>query len=325
VFSAGAGTTAGLYLLARALASEPVLYAANVGRLAVSPSAMLHRTAELLLGLPETLAELFTSQEVLSPLGVILGALAAVGMVVQWRHGQRMLTVTVVLYVLGLLALGSRRPRYLLPVQPILLLLTVEGLFWTLRRFRRQAPVDWTAERRVLAGLVVVLVGCNAPRLLRDAAYYPYLSYTPRYYQVIRDGAHADLFEVGRALRLAGRADRPVLAGGEMVSLLHYVSGQRIVGLPRTTGQSPQEAEEVLAAIAGDRSADLLVIDRQDGGQQYRRRLVEGIGQAGQWRAFFTGRRLTVYARAPEPPPAARQKDDGSGGSLPAPPESLVR
>jgi len=171
-----------------------------------------------------------------APLGVAFLALGVLGSVRLWRHGRRVWATLWVLYVLGLAfscGAGSIRARYLLPIQPALTYAVLAGFCqvvgWLTPAARK------AASSRVLSTWVLIFVGAlsamNVPKILRHAVWYSYLSHTPRYYQVIRDGRYAEMMEVARLLR-ERTPPRKTVAIREDLTILHFLSRQRMVAFP---------------------------------------------------------------------------------------------
>ncbi|MDK1030950.1 MAG: glycosyltransferase family 39 protein, partial [Planctomycetia bacterium] len=144
VFVAAAVTALVLYLLARAASTAPPPYAGNVARLVnVGGLSHLLNFAWGMSRLPAVLSQLFTSQKALLPVGVAVLLLSIAGGRVLWRRGRRIIVTAVILYPIGLTIAGGGgtiSPRYLLLVLPMVAYLSLEGLFWCVRRrYQRRA------------------------------------------------------------------------------------------------------------------------------------------------------------------------------------------
>ncbi len=131
VLAAMAAISIALLVAARLACPTGSVYVAEVTKSAAK--GVMFRIEMLLGGLwqiPFTLAEMFTGQEALAPVGGVILVLMVIGGVFLWKRGQRYLPVFIVLCFLDHAILGHEtvRPRYLLPLLPVFAYLASQGL-----------------------------------------------------------------------------------------------------------------------------------------------------------------------------------------------------
>lgn len=140
-----------LYIIARSGGHEVPAYAEKFLKYvnARNLGSLIPRYHLGLAQIPNTLSEMLTSQEHVWPLSIPAVVTVVFGTVSLWRHGQRFLVPLVMLYPLVLAFMGYPvvRPRYLMPVHPLLVFVILHGLCDCVDRWRRRQR------------LVVVLVG----------------------------------------------------------------------------------------------------------------------------------------------------------------------
>ena len=276
-------TAGAFYIYVRLVAQqEPYYVKLLMDYLSHDPSRHLKGLIQGLLRMPTALAEALFSQRglVFREMGFAAMLLAIVGAINLWRRGRRLITVLVIAYPLVLIVFGGgaagARERYIMPIHPLLVYAVIEGLCWCLGKIQRQLR---TAEHtEIFRGpakiLVAILIVCNGPRLARDAFYYSYLSHTPRFYEVIRSGKYAELFEVAERLQRSV-PEGPVGLVGDKLSVLHLLTHRRIVLLDRAeqrpikrTGKlleavnSHPELRAIIWGIAGEGSVFLHSLDK---------------------------------------------------------------
>ena len=308
VLSAAVVVAATFYLLARAAASHTPLYAGLfLRRLDIGAGERLRDLADGLAKLPATFAQVFTSQRgpVFDQLGLIAMLLALLGVARLWRRGKRLVAGLVVLYPIVLIVFaGARalRTRYLLPMQAMFVYAAIEGLCWcvgAVRRWKsgrtdpgrgREITTRPESGRRALPAAVKILVGfiivCNAPRVLRNAFYYSYLSRTTRYYQVIRSGRYAELVELADMIRRDCPPDGRVGLIGKGLLVLHVLSERRIVPL--------LEVE----AVTSSPHLDFVVLDKNEGDSRFRNRVAAALGRTAELKRAYRGKQYLVYRRS---------------------------
>lgn len=292
------------YLLGRGLSQNTPLYAARVGE--VGTSSVLQRRAgqlgEMGFRILETTAEMFTSQAGLRVLAPALLAFMIIGLCIQWKRGLRMPAVTVVLYLLGMCLVGGPsmvRPRYALPVQPLVIYMALEGLLWVLEYVRRlrgkmSSPAAQLKAMTIFVAAVIVL---NAPRLARSAVIYTYHSHTPRYYQVIRHGKFDEMFRVAKHLDQSTPADAVVAISEDGSKILHFLSGRRVVALPDSARATAADAQRVVEFIRSVPEATFVAIDMKSDQPEYRLSLQETLAAWPEMKDSYVGNRWRVYRR----------------------------
>ncbi|MCK4624329.1 MAG: glycosyltransferase family 39 protein [Phycisphaerae bacterium] len=289
----------GFFIVARYTSTEEQIYArAIMSKVNADPMVHLRNIGMGLRQLPLTVSEMFTSQETyfagLPALGLI-----GIGGAGLWRRRQRFILPAIVMSVLALALYGSGhmvRPRYLMPIQPLLLLAMIEGLCWCIKRLRRQAkPVVYM---RAVAVLVGVIIACNTPKLLRNAVYYSHLSHTPRYYQVVRGGGFAELFEVAEILgenHSDSRSERSRTDGHlaatdcGKVSVLHYLSERTVISLPPIPRNRPAQTKKVYDFILSRTDLKFIILKNS--------RTKELLENAPGFKLRHNGKRYRVYER----------------------------
>ena len=286
LLAVAAGSLGLFYLLGRHVSETTPLYAES---LAMPVLDMLRQFGQGLTAFPYAMAEMLTGQKGFIIFGLLATACLVIGGAFSWTRGRRMPIACVVLNVAGLAVVGGAnavRSRYLLPVLPFIAYLTIEGLMavtWVVawrvkRRPRRLAPLI------AATAFVVFAVGFNAPRLLRNATYYSYLSHTPRYYDVIRHGRHAELLPVAELLRELCPPEGRIAVLGDDISIIHYLTERRVVR---------PSMEENGALDAADASA--AVMDMTEGSAGFRRALQRALEQSERLERVFEGQRWHVY------------------------------
>jgi len=283
----------GFYLLAQATAQETPPY---VGGLVSQAKAggWIYYPRNIALGLmqlPRAISEMLTSQETYF-IGLPALLLVIIGAVNLWRCGQRFVLPLILMSVLAWAFIGSYgaiRPRYLLPLQPLLVLASMEGLCWSIRRFYR--PAGAKLLLKAVSVLVGVIIASNAPKLMRDAVYYSYLSHTPRYYQVVHKGEFAELFAVAEIIRPVHSDDRAVATNSDELSILHFLGERVIIPLPETARLSPADAEEIRHFVTSRGDLKFIVLDVG------KRRLKELFENTLGLKLRHDGKRYRVYEK----------------------------
>jgi len=290
------------YLLGRWATGQTPLYARSLVWLKTFPMRLItERATEGYIELRYAVAEMFTSQKSFLFVSIPAMALMLVGTVTMWRRGRRFAIITILLSIIIIAVVGSAdsiRPRYLLPVQPLMLLLAAEGVVAIVRLvLRRIVPKAQLSQWLRLAALTPLLCTtpllllANAPRLMRNAFYYSYLSYTPRYYEVIRGGRHAERFALADYLRRSAGDDKLVAAPYYERCLLHYLSGRRIVEMPT----DPAEAFKMVEAR---RDVRAVVIDMRGSAGEFGRALQQKLNKSTDFEpSKYRGQRYAVFVR----------------------------
>lgn len=290
-------------LTAAALATSdrvPHYYRLVMDYAAPSADIFLWRRLYGLAMLPEIVAEAFTGQHGSGfiPVGVVLLGLIGVGAVRCWRSERRLTAVLAVGYPLGLwAALGSTamKARYLLPAQPLLMLAALEGVLacvgWIGRPARRASAA--VATTRVL---VAVLVLVNAPRVLRNAFAYSYLSHTGRFYEVIRDGQYEEMVDVARLAR-GLEPDAAVVLTGDDERVLAYLSRRRVLRLADLRPIRRDQADRLIDYVRSRPRAEMIVLHRVNLQSAFARRFESEFLWGDEWRTAYAGEHYIAYVR----------------------------
>ena len=276
----------GTVLLAVALAAWAVTAVAQ-GRGLPAPTGItlqgssVARLSAGLARLPAVYGDLLINESRAWSLGGLGLLLATIGAMRFWWSGRRMVPALTALYVVLLAATRGQayEMSHLAPVLPLLLLLTVDGLCWSVdltARERQGRPASPTGLLRAVVIFAAVVVLPNGVRVVRDTFYYMPLSYTSRYYDTVRDGRLAIWFDLGQALH-AGSADRPAVADPDAINILHWLSGRRMVAWPSNPRQTAEDAGEMLVFFAAQPELAFAVIDRSRGTSDYVDTLVHGL------------------------------------------------
>ena len=188
-------------------------------------------------------------------------------------------------------------------------------------------------QPRMLLKVVIVyvafLTACNSPNLLRNAFYYSYLSYTDRYYKVVRSGKHAELFPVADLLRAHCNENAAVGVPPDKMSVFHYLSECRMVPYYEGWQFSADEADQVIDFLTSRRKITCFVFDmynRKDSlRKSYFDRLDVRLDDLRKRRIIErvdAGKRYHVYTRAPL---AATQPCLNKSVGTPMPPKPQTR
>ena len=315
LLAVAAGSLGLFYLLGKHVSEAEPLYTSSLQGLL----GMLSYLGQGLVAYPRAVAEMLTGQKGFVVFGLLATACLVIGGTLSWMRGLRLPITCVVLNVAGVALVGGAnavRSRYLLPVLPFIAYLTMEGLMavtwvivWRVKRRRyRLAPLI------AATAFVVFAVGFNAPRLLRNATYYSYLSHTPRYYDVIRHGRHAELLPVADLLRELCPPEMRIAVLGDDVSVIHYLTERRIIH-PRFRRYDDKEISQAMKDLHAKDDASAAVMDMSEGPEEFRWALRWALEQSGRFERVFEGRRWHVYRyTGPPPAPDTRQAGRPVGG-----------
>lgn len=304
IASAGA---AFVFAVSQATGEAP-RYALQVGRiLSVSPEHTLSRLAHSVAAVPGALAEIFTSQDGLRPVGAAVGVLIVVGMVRLWWGGRRLAPVVLLGYPLALaICLGTFgiRSRYFVPILPLVFHAALTGV-WTCiagaARLRRR-PLGPRGAVITSVVFVAIIIAANAPRIARSAFYYSALSWSPDYYQKFRRGRYAPLFVAAELTRLRCPPGGLTAADRETAAELHYLSGRRIRHLPSAGKQTEQDAARLLRAAAQSPPADLILLDTKGWKDVFRARITDDLLGDTSLTALPGEGRFLLFRRVVETP-----------------------
>ncbi len=333
----------GFFIVARMASNETQIYAgAIMSKVNAAPMVHLRNIGMGLRQLPMTVSEMFTSQETYF-VGLPALGLIGIGGAGLWRRRQRFILPLIVISVLALALYGSGhmvRPRYLMPIQPLLILAMIEGLCWSMERLPRwwkwvaksvlflkivnvftyiMRPLakwwkwvaksvlflkivniftyivrplakwwKWVAKSvlflnivkvftyivrplakwwkkanlflKVVTVFTILIIVCNA-KLLRNAVYYSYLSYTPRYYEVVKGGKFAELFDVAEIIRRDHSDNKKAATNSDEVSILHYISERTVISLPEAPRNRPAKIKKVYDSIISRTDLKFIVLE----------------------------------------------------------------
>ncbi len=344
---------AGFFIIARMVSDETQIYAGAIMS-KVNADLMVH-LRNIGMGfrqLPLTVSEMLTSQETYF-VGLPAMLLIGIGGAGLWKRRQRFILPLIVVSVLALALYGSGhmvRPRYLMPIQPLLILAMIEGLCWNMERLPRwwkwvaksvlflkivnvftyiTRPLakwwKWVAKSvlflkivkvftyivrplakwwkkanlflKVVTVFTVLIIVCNT-KLLRNAVYYSYLSHTPRYYEVVKDGKFAELFEVADILRENYPDGRSAATNSDEVSILHFLSERVIISPPETSREQSAHAEEIYNFVISRGDLKFIVLDvRKRSGESFQRRLKKLFENTPSLELRHEGKRYRVYEK----------------------------
>jgi len=186
----------------------------------------------------------------------------------------------------------------MVPIQPLLAYMAIEGLRWTVRAVCRARKKKATA--RMLTGAACIftafMVAFNIPRVLRHAVWYNYLSHTPLYYEFMKVGRHAEQFRVADMLGRLVPPGESFICTGKDVRVLHYLTRRRAVGITLRT-QDTRDAECVLAFIESVPVNKLIALDIKDGWGEYQMVFLPALGESPRLEPLYRGQRWHLYRR----------------------------
>lgn len=323
VLAAAAGGTAGaFYFTARQMLDGGTPFYETVATLH-SHEGVWGLLAAVGAGLWEfvgAMSEIFTTQDGFWPAGILLTWLVVSGSVRCWKDGRRWAPTVLVLYVVVMAGMQGGMGvtiRYMLPLVPLVVYLWLEGLYgcleWAARR--RQKPLTPETKRKAIAVFALVAVVANAPMALRDAYHAAVVGRTDWYYQTIRGGVFAELFEVVSLLKRQCPTGDLIAADSNKSSILHYLAQRPTINMPHIRGDSVADAEKIRQFVASHDEIDWLVVyvlaenpvktRRRPGRQEYVAAMTAAFGQSAGWQVVHQGAHYLVCRRADASGPQA--------------------
>jgi hypothetical protein len=248
----------------------------------------------------ETISELLDSQQIHFPIGVLCVGLLAVGSVFAWRGGRRMAPFTIWAYLAVLvLLIGATavKTRFFVPLQGLYFLVLFEGLLvlvrWVERRRGRDRPRVFLYTVYILTAFVILT---NAPKLLRLAVYYNYLSYTPRFYEKIDHGNFREFPRLARLILTETHPGEPVGVTSD-IRYFHFLSGRKIE--PIFTGSAKNHAKQVDQFIRNRPDVRLFLVQQERKSERLEElnRHLEGLTKQGVLERIYAGRDFHAYRR----------------------------
>ena len=259
---------------------------------------LLQRIGGSLWNLPSVFAEFLTGQKGFFYVGIPAFICAVIGGVIIWRRGWRTPIVIVVLCTLGL-AIGGEsialRPRYAMPIQPLLVYLILEGLFWSVTQISERWKKPITPRTYHVVGIVFLILttGISLPRVLRNAVYYSYASHTGQYYDVIRKGRHKWRFEMADFLTVrAAPSDRIAIPGNG--SIIHYLTDLVTLHLPCDEKLTPEGVRETTKILQESPKVRFLLFSPCPGSPEFNQPMLESLKklnftmvyESGPWQLY---------------------------------------
>ncbi len=292
-----------MYYLALNVTQNTPLYVGDISQSSeIPPLHILNRIGAGLAKLPFATAETIAAQEALVPVGAVVLALGVVGGVAMWKRGQRSLQLTFILYVIVLCIMGRERavrPRYLMPVAPMLLLMGFLGLFRTVSFIanKKYSHVNPRAFLKAATVLTIIIIACNIPRLGRHAVYYTYASYTPDYYRIIKSGRFNPWFEVSESInRESGSADKDIGLIGEGKSVIHFLTNQRCIMLYDVINK--RENENLIPILSQRRNISFIVINKNTLNKIRVKHVCNRLETETEFTPFYQGEKYIAYERS---------------------------
>ncbi len=306
------GMGAGLYLLATSISQTTPLYVQTPTDALYGGGSLTERVLRTVPGVfwqfPETLAEMTSSQS-----GVAMGATVGMGLLValfvggwdQWRRGNRLIPFLAVSYPAGtalLLGGWAVRPRYLMPIQFLLMFLCLHGmcvLVGGLWKLRGKVLTPWGSVR-VLEVFLALVVVANMPRVAKVSFYHQYLSLSGRFYEKIRHSEFPELPAVRDTLRNDSLPNGVIAALNDEVSVFHFLSQHRVVGFPLTAEEdhwTAADAEAVVSFVVSRDDIDLVVFDWSKGSEEFQQRLRTLAESSQSLVPIRTLKRFHIYRR----------------------------
>ena len=296
-------TCGAYYLVARSVTSNtpPSLSGALAG-VSDLETGLVTRCLIAIKDILRAFSKMLTANKGGWPIAIVPALLAAVGTVNFWKRGKRVVPILFWVYPLILIPIhrtGKVSDRYLLAIQPLLLLLVLEGLFLCVRRFQaiRQNPMNSRSYLIAASILVALVIGANARKVIRNTIYYAYYGRSDQYYNVINEGKFADLFAVAEVLQKASSPESIVGVRSDRARILHYLSRRLTVRFPRSERQSAEHARDIYRFFIDRPELRIAVVDLRRGKDAFRRELTEAFSQSPGLELLYKGKAYRVYRK----------------------------
>ncbi len=186
--------------------------------------------------------------------GAVVGLFIVLGMVISAARRRGLAPAMCLLYPMGLgLTVYTEiavRSRMWLPIQPLLLLLTFQGLaavcVVVAKLFRRAGEdFDRRLASRAILILAIAIAATNIPRAAKHAGWNIYYPLTGRQDTRIEPEEQSLIAMSERAGALAGRESRVMVGDSCDVARMYYFSGRLTVQWPETEDATPEAAEMI--------------------------------------------------------------------------------
>jgi len=247
------------------------------------------RMAANLAGLPAYVFETITNLESIAGIGLILAAVVALGAWRMWREGMKLPAVYTVLYVLFVGACYEVKPRYIVPLLPMVFLWTIAGFSYLLSVLRPAARKHAGRVLRVLAALVIAANLFEIGRAIR-------LNYSADFYANLRHGAYVDYISLARRL-LKDPPQGRIMA--RQMRIIYALTELPTAWLPYHPDASYRPSPADTARYVEQMGITTLVTDTEDKVDE--KIFTDFVGSDPAWRRTAKVGRLTLYEK--EPPP----------------------
>jgi len=291
-----------LYALARTYGDKLPAYITRLpGKRDSSIFGAILTVLKATVQVPDALAEAVTSRSIpvlTEAAGAAVVILTAIGLIVMWKQGRRLIPTTCVLFPLSLAALGSFKPhstRYLLPALPLMIYAALVGLCRTVQRFRRRRglPTGPIELIKAITAFTVVILVCNGPYLAVNGLSYTWAAYTDHYYDVLGGGENADFFKLAEILRARCPEGTPVGCIAAM-RIPHYLSRRRMVCYDREHWYTREYATTVLGKIRSRNDLGFVILDTNRADSRFMEQFRSEIAPM-PYRLVHAGNRFLVY------------------------------
>jgi len=195
--------------------------------------------AKEILNTPQAVAGALVDQK-LPWVNLVPTALILAGMAVATRRRQWMVVLPVIFYVGFLVAWGggAMAARYLLPIMPLLAYCLLAGAraaaTWAARVARSDAATD-RLPRLAVGVIVAACLAISLPKNVRTI----YWARHEKFYKHYAHGEWRGLVEASEAIRKRDRPAADDIVATKEGSVVHYLSGLRVVVLPLWKREGP--------------------------------------------------------------------------------------
>ncbi len=307
-----AAMVVGLYIVATAVSPETPLYVKTSTDSSYGGADIAERLWRTVPGMflwfPEAMMEMFTGQSgglLTAIIGLPMLAMMAAGAWRRWRAGSRLVPLLAILFPFGtslLLGNWALRPRYLMPIQFLLLLLCMEGLLAAAaavcRRFRKILSPQ--LARRVLEVFVILVIAFNIPRVAKISFGHGYWAVSGRFYEKVRGGDFVDIPAVKEFFANRPVGDIVIAAPADCRAIFHYLSRQKVVAFPTETidgDRTVGDAEAIVKFVDSHNDIDLIVLDWDGGSQEFRSRLKKLVDADANFENIREMKQYQIYRR----------------------------
>ncbi len=292
------------YVLARVFSERTPLYVDSVAhRSQIGVMRIFSNIAAGFVKLPLACSQTLTSHDEFMPVGLVILALAVVGGVAAWKRGLRSFQLIFVMYVPVLSAIGGEtavRPRYLIPVIPLLLFFCISGLLRVICTvaYMKQRRLGHTVLPAAVYVFAAVIIACNAPALARHAFYYTAASYTDDYHRVIKSGRYKDWFAVSEIINNAQRPHEVIVGiDRDNLRVIHFLTGRPCVPTYEQKTPRRQKTRGILETVRNHDELTHVVVDVRHISESNLESVITRLTTGGNFTVAYRGRRLIMLEK----------------------------